>query len=124
AGAEGGPGDELAGSGEVADVRSHLGEEGLVRAPAEAGQGLEPLERLVKRVQTLGDFLAEPADGLVQVIDVGEMLADQEPVVLADLGHERPLQLCPLAAEAALGEPGEVRALALAGGAGAGDGAA
>src|SRR4030043_307742 len=93
AGAEAGPGGEMSVGGKTGDVCSHLGQDRLCGASADAGNSLEVGEGMVKRAKALLDLAAEAANGLIQVGDMGQVLADHQPLVVTDLSLQRPLQL-------------------------------
>ena len=50
------------------------------------------------------DLLGEPLDGILEILDVGEQLADQQGVVCAEAAFQCLAQLRELLAELALGE--------------------
>ena len=80
----------------------HLG-----RPAAHPGDGVQPLQRLLDRAQSLGDLGAQPGDLLVEEVDVGQVRRQQEAVVGADAPGQRPLQLRPLRPQPALGQLGQ-----------------
>jgi hypothetical protein len=51
----------------------HLG-----RLAAHARDGVQPLEHRLARLQPPGDLVADPSDELVQGVEVGQLLGDQE----------------------------------------------
>jgi len=91
AGAEAGPGGEMSVGWETGGVCSHLGQNRLCGASADAGNGLEVGEGMVKRAKALLDLAAEAAYGLIQVVDMGEVLADHQALVVTGFSLECPL---------------------------------
>ena len=90
--------------GELAHVRADLGHDGLGGTPVDAGDGVQQRHLLGVRGDQLLDPRREQSDGLVQVVDVGQELGDQQPVVVGaePAGQRRP-QRRQLGPEPALG---------------------
>jgi hypothetical protein len=67
--------------GELAHVRADLGQHDLGGAPVDPGDGVQQ-----RHLGGGGDHLLDPrregGDGLVQVVDVGQDLGDQQPVMV------------------------------------------
>jgi hypothetical protein len=91
--------------GELAHVRADLGHDDLGGTPVDAGDGVQQRHLLGVRGDQLLDPRREQSDGLVQVVDVGQELGDQQPVVVGaePAGQRRP-QRRELAPEPALGQ--------------------
>jgi hypothetical protein len=68
--------------GELAHVRADLGQDDLGGTAVDPGDGVQQRHLLNER----GDHLLDPrrkrGDGLVQVVDVGQDLGDQQPVMV------------------------------------------
>src|SRR6266480_7475378 len=74
-------------------VCSELGDDHLGGALGDAGDRREQLELMLERAQALLDLGRERIDRLVQVVDVGEQLRDQQRVVGGEAARECPAKL-------------------------------
>ena len=81
----------------------------------DAGDGIQPRDRVLVRAHALGDLGADPRDRLVQEVDVGQLLGHQEALVRPDASRQRPLQLGELLAQATLRQLGQLGAVGLPG---------
>jgi hypothetical protein len=87
-------------------IDAELGDEHLGGALVHAADGVEPGECLGEGRHDAIDLGADGLDGLVQVVEVGEELADEEGVVGAEVADQKP-QGRPLLAQLAAGETRE-----------------
>ncbi len=83
----------MASAREPGEVAADLGKEHLGGAPAHPGNGLQPLQRHLKRAQSLRDLGADPLQTGVKEVDMGQLLGDQEALMRAELPRERLLEL-------------------------------
>jgi len=75
-------------TGEAPHIGSDLGENHLGQAPLDARNRLQALELRLKRAQALRDLLAQLRNGVLETVDMRELLLDEEAVV----GGETALQ--------------------------------
>ena len=68
--------------GELAHVGADLGHDDLGGALVDPGDGVQQRHLLGVRSDQLLDPRREGGDGLVQVVDVGQDLGDQQPVMV------------------------------------------
>ena len=68
--------------GELAHVRADLGHDDLRGPLVDPGDGVQQRHLLSERADHLLDPCREGGDGLVQVVDVGQDLGDQQPVMV------------------------------------------
>ena len=92
---------------EAAHVRADLGEQHLGGAPVDAGDRVQQLELTGERAGQLLDPLRQGRDRLVEEVDLGEHLPDQQRVVAGEAALERFAQRGDLLAQRALGQLGE-----------------
>jgi hypothetical protein len=104
AGAVAGPAGRVLGGGEDAHVRAELGDQDLGGALVHAADGVEARELLGEGRHGAIDLGAHGLDGLVQVVEVGEELADEEGVVGAEVAEQGVSQGGQLLAQLAAGE--------------------
>ena len=98
-----------------ASVGADLGHQRLGRRAPDAGDRVQPRDRVLVRAQALGDLGADPGDRRVEEVDVGQLLGHQEALVRPDAPDQRPLQLGDLLAQATLRQLGQCRAVGLPG---------
>jgi hypothetical protein len=76
--------------GELAHVRADLGHDDLGGALVDPGDGVQQRHLLSERGDHLLDPRRQHRDRLVQVVDVGQDLSDQQPVMVgADVAGQR-----------------------------------
>jgi hypothetical protein len=68
--------------GELAHVRADLGHDDLGGALVDSGDGIQQRHLLSEWGDQLLDPRRQHRDGLVQVLDVGQDLSDQQPVMV------------------------------------------
>ena len=95
-------------AGELTHVRADLGQDDFGGASVDPGDGVQQRHLLSVRGDQLLDPRRERGDGLVQVVDVGQDLSDQQPVMVGaePAGQGRP-QRWQLGPEPALGSCGQ-----------------
>jgi hypothetical protein len=103
-GAEACPAGGVLGGGEDAHVRAELGDQDLGGALVHAADGVEARERLGEGRHGAIDLSAHGHDGLVQVVKVGEELADEKGVVGAEVAEQGLSQGGQLRTQLATGE--------------------
>ena len=91
------------------DVSADFGQEDLDGALADARDRVQALDLVLKRAQPLGDLLAQVIDQVVQPVEVGELVREQEALVRANLASQCALELRQLGAQTALGQIGQGR---------------
>jgi hypothetical protein len=69
--------------GELTHVRADLGQDHFGGAPVDPGDGVQQRHLLSVRADDLLDPRRKRGDGLVQVVDVGQDLSDQQPVMVS-----------------------------------------
>jgi hypothetical protein len=74
-------------------VRADLRQDDFRGAPIDTGDGVEQPDLSRERGEAALDLLREPVDGVLEVLDVREQLADEKRVVLAEAALERLAQL-------------------------------
>jgi hypothetical protein len=89
-----------------AHVGPDLGHDHLGHAAANPGDRVQPLHDRRKRAQHLLDLRGDGPDRLIEIVDVGQDLADEEGMVPAEPPRERRAQGRQLRAQRA---PGELR---------------
>ena len=95
----------MGGGGELAHVRADLGQDDFGGALVDPGDSVQQRHLLSEGGDDLLDPRRERGDGLVQVVDVGQDLSDQQPVMVgAEPAGQRLPQRRQLAAEPALGQ--------------------
>jgi len=72
----------VGGGGELAHVRADLGHDDLRCPSVDPGDGVQQRHLLGVGSDQLLDPRREGGDGLVQVVDVGQDLGDQQPVMV------------------------------------------
>jgi hypothetical protein len=92
---------------EAAHVDPDLGDDDLGGALPDAGDGGEPAELLIERAEQFGHLPVESADARRQVVDMGEVFTQHDPVVFGEAAFHRLAQLVELGPELGLGEVGE-----------------
>jgi len=92
---------------EAAHVRADLGQQHLGRALIDTGDRVEQLDLTGERARELLDAFGECRDRLVQEVDLGEHLPDEQRVVAGEAAFERLTQRGDLLAQRALGQLGE-----------------
>src|SRR6266508_2295327 len=107
AGAEGGPGGEVAGGGEAAHVGADLSDHDLRGAGGDAGDRARESDAGGERAELFLDRVREQIDLLVEEVEVGEDRADHERVVSLETPFERLPQRGQLRAQLAAREFGE-----------------
>src|SRR5689334_23010012 len=93
AGAQPGPGGQMLGAPEAAHVGADLGHQRLGHGPANAGNRVQPRDRVFNGSHPLGDLGAYPSEGLVEEIDVRQLLGDQKTLVGLETPGQGLLQL-------------------------------
>jgi len=94
-------------AGELVHVRADLGHDDLGGAPVDPGGGVQQRHLLSVRADHLADPRRERGDRLVQVVDVGQDLGDQQPVMVgAEAAGQGLPQRWQLGPEPALGQRG------------------
>jgi hypothetical protein len=94
--------------GELAHVRADLGHDDLRCSSIDPWDGVQQRHLLGERADHLLDPLAQHRDGLVQVVDVGQDLGDQQPVMVgAEPAGQRLPQRRQLGPQPALGQRGQ-----------------
>lgn len=81
AGTKAGPRGEMSGIRELLEVGADFGNDNLGDAAADARQLVPALQLLLKRVRLLLSFAVQVADGLIQVVDMAQVLDEHEAVV-------------------------------------------
>jgi hypothetical protein len=76
------PRGQMRGGGELAHVRADLGHDDLGGTLVDPGDGVQQRHLLGVRGDHLLDPRRQHPDGLVQVVDVGQDLGDQQPVMV------------------------------------------
>jgi hypothetical protein len=99
------------GGRELAHVGADLRHEHLGGAPAYPGDGCEPGERLIFRMEALLDLAADALDAGIQVLDVSEVLGQQESLVRPHAANKRPFQGRQFLAYPSLREGGKRRGI-------------
>jgi hypothetical protein len=90
--------------GELAHVRADLGHDDLGGALVDPGDGVQQRHLLGDRGEHLLDPRRQHRDRLVQIVDVGQDLSDQQPVMVgAEPAGQRLPQRRQLGPEPALG---------------------
>jgi hypothetical protein len=74
---------------EAARVRSELGQHHLGGQPPDARDRLQQLKLRLERAQPLLDLRRQRSDRLVEVVDVGEQVRDEQRVVAREAALER-----------------------------------
>jgi hypothetical protein len=94
----------MARGGDLTHVGADLGHDDLGGAPVDAGDGVQQRHLGGEGGDHLLDPLAQHGDGLVQVVDVGQDLGDQQPVMVGAEPAGQGLRQCrQLGPEPALG---------------------
>jgi hypothetical protein len=94
--------------GELAHVGADLGHDDLRCPSIDPGDGVQQRHLLRERGDHLLDPCRQHRDGLVQVVDVGQDLGDQQPVMVgAEPAGQRLPQRRQLGPESALGQRGQ-----------------
>src|SRR5215216_141669 len=78
---------------EPTHVGADLGDERFCQVRTDSGNGVEPCHRLGTWPQPLSDLHADPGNGGLDEVDVGQLLSDEETLVGRERSYERPLQL-------------------------------
>ena len=68
----------MAGASKAAHITAGLRPQYFGRAPAHAGNGVEPQHLLLKRAQSLLDLLAESFNSPFEIIDLRQMLGNEK----------------------------------------------
>jgi len=93
----------MVGGGEGGHVGADLGEHGLSGVVAEAGNILQPLGGVQKGGERSLEPRVEFPDGPLELLDRLQVLADQEPVMIARTSVERGGEFLPRAGRASNG---------------------
>ncbi len=96
----------MRGTGKTQDVGADLGQEHLDRAPADASDGVQSVDLVLKRAEALGDLLAQLINQLVECIQMRQLLAEKKALVCVELSCKRTFQLRALGAQVAFGQVG------------------
>ena len=107
AGAHPAPRGEVRVGREAAHVGADLGEQHLGGALVDAGDRVEQLELTGERAGQLLDPLRQGRDRLVEEVDLGEHLRDEQRVMAGEAALERFSERGDLLAQRALGQLGE-----------------
>jgi hypothetical protein len=70
---------------EAAHIGSDLGKQHLSQAPLDPWDRLQTRELCLKRAQTLSNLLAHMCNRFVQTVNMGELLLDQEAMVISEM---------------------------------------
>ena len=92
---------------EAAHVRAQFSPQALGRARAAPGTRLHQGNRLLLGHQVLLDHRTDAVDGVIEVVDLAEVLGEQEAVVGGEIALSRLRQLVPLGTQPPARQIGE-----------------
>jgi hypothetical protein len=92
---------------EAAHVGADLGQQDLSGAPSHPRNGVQVRNRRLHRAQPRSDLGACLLDRLIEEVQVGQLLGEQEPLVRAQPTGKRPLQLRELGAQPTASQLGQ-----------------
>ena len=74
----------MLGAGEAGEIGTDLRHQRLGHGATDAGDGIQPCDRLLIGLHALRDLGTDPGDGRLQEVDVGHLLGHQEALVRPD----------------------------------------
>ena len=83
----------MRGAWKAEHVGADLGQEHLDGALADAGDGVQTDDLVLKRAEPLGNLLAELIDQFVESVQMRQLLGQQKALVCLELAPERTLEL-------------------------------
>jgi hypothetical protein len=97
--------------GEAAHIRADLGQYRLRHAPSHSRDRLQSLNCFSERVHPLGDLCAQPFDGLLEKVDVCQLLGEEEALVRSRTSPQGLLQLRDLPSQLPFSQLGHRRSV-------------
>ena len=79
----------MGGGRELGHVHADLRDDHLGGAPPDPGDRHQPLRPLIERAHHVCDPTVQPVDGSGQLVDVGQVRAQHDPVMLAEPAAHR-----------------------------------